>query len=418
MAGYKILFESDSSAIETDDFIVTKVTGHDWMSRPYRFDIDLVSEDPNLDLTEVLKNRAKLTIKQGYEEDGSRLMRNLNYFGIVATATQTGRDAQWYSYRVTLVPEFMKLARIKRSRVFQGKSPLNVIKDVLDEYSIQYNMANLNSAFQEIGDAENKDFFVVQYNETDFDFISRWLEHEGIYYYWVQDDGASKEVLYFGNTASTYGTIPGAVTSFKYDPQQEAGAATQGTASVLPDIVAGLANFAVPSPQVLVNTQPVLNSNWYAAEVIREFSVHHKLLPNKVVLRDYNYEEATVALEAEAEVDPSSTGDIYEIDFHFRDEARGDDLATARAEAIKARKTRIAGVSDARGFRAGGLFQMHDHFKSDLNSGAESDVDFLVTYVQHHIKQEPAATGGAASSVEYGNSFEAVPALSVIFGPD
>lgn len=418
MAGYKILFESSSGSIGSEAFVVTEVTGHDWMSRPYRFDIELVSLDANLDLTEVLKNPAKLVIKQGYEEGENRLLRNLNYFGMVATATQTGRKAQWYSYRVTLVPELMKLARIKRSRVFQGKSPLKVIEEILKEYSLEYEMKNLSGAFNESGDVESKDFFILQYNETDLDFISRWLEHEGIYYYWIQDDGAGKEKLCFGNTAAAYGTIPGLTEPYKYDPQQEAGAESRSDAEAMPNIALGLAETEILSPTPLKSHEASLNSNWYAAEVIREFNLHHRLLPKQVVLRDYNYEEGTEALEATAPVDSSSVGDVYELDYHFKDQSRGDYLAKARAESIKARKTRMAGVSDARGFRAGGLIKMFDHFKTDLNSGSGAEVEFLLTYVQHRLKQEPAASGGAASSVEYGNSFEAVPAKDVIFGPD
>lgn len=418
MAGYKVLFESSSSAIGADDFVVTEVVGHDWMSRPYRYDIELVSSKPDIDLQEVLKNAAKLTIKQGYEEADQRLLRNLNCFGIVATAMQTGRTGQWYNYRVTLVPEFMKLARIKRSRVFQGKAPLKVIEEILGEYKLEYDLSNLSGVHDATGGAEEKDFFIVQYNETDFDFISRWLEHEGIFYYWTQDDGASKEKICFGNTASTYGTIPGATTPFKYDPQQNPGENKPKSLSTLTNISMGLAESKIPAPDALANHQPSLNSNWYAEEVVREFNIHYKLLPNKVIIRDYNYEEGTDPLESEADVDPNSSGDVYELDFHMIDTDRGDKLAKARAESIKARKVRIAGVSDARGFRAGGLFQIHDHFKSDLNSGNGNDVDFLVTYVQHQIKQEPAASGGAASSVEYGNSFEAVPAQDAIFGPD
>ena len=416
--GYKIHFESSSSAIAADDFVVTEVIGHDWMSRPYRYDIELVSRKPDIDLQEVLKNAAKLTIKQGYEEADQRLLRNFNCFGIVATAMQTGRTGRWYNYRVTLVPEFMKLARIKRSRVFQGKAPLKVIEEILGDYSLEYDTSNLSGAHDATGGAEEKDFFIVQYNETDFDFISRWLEHEGIFYYWIQDDGASKEKICFGNTASTYGTIPGATTPFKYDPQQNPGENKPKSLTTLTNISLGLAESKIPAPDALANHQPSLNSNWYAEEVVREFNIHHKLLPNKVIIRDYNYEESTDALESEADVDPDGSGDVYELDFHMIDTDRGDKLVKARAESIKARKVRIAGVSDARGFRAGGLFQIHDHFKSDLNSGNGNDVDFLVTYVQHQIKQEPAASGGAASSVEYGNSFEAIPAKDAIFGPD
>src|SRR6185369_13212090 len=88
-----------------------------------------------------------------------------------------------YKYRCTIVPWFWFLTRKAACRIFQEKTVPEII----------------NSIFKELGFTDVKDEltsgiyrkweYCVQYRETDFNFISRLMENEGIYYYFVHENG-------------------------------------------------------------------------------------------------------------------------------------------------------------------------------------------------------------------------------------
>jgi type VI secretion system secreted protein VgrG len=108
---------------------------------------------------------------------------------------------------------------------------------------------------------------------------------------------------------------------------------------------------------------------------------------------------------------PAAFGTQYEYGDHFKNADEGKAIATVRAEEIAGLKRRFTGIGDARGFRAGGVFTLRDHYRGDIN------IDHLLVEVNHHGEQ-----GFATADVDdhptatYQNEFTTMPA-NVVFRP-
>ena len=98
---------------------------------------------------------------------------------------QGGRDATFTYYRLEIVPELWFLTRKTQSRIFQQKSVKEILKKVFEGLDVQY---QLN------GQYEPRDY-CVQYRESDFNFASRLMEEEGIFYFFKHDDGSHTMVV-------------------------------------------------------------------------------------------------------------------------------------------------------------------------------------------------------------------------------
>jgi type VI secretion system secreted protein VgrG len=108
------------------------------------------------------------------------------YFtGICSRVSQGARDKIFTSYRVEVVPQFWLLTRRAQSRIFQHVPVPDILKKVLH---------GLNVSYQLQGKYEPRDY-CVQYRETDFNFASRLMEEEGIFYFFKHTDGKHEMVV-------------------------------------------------------------------------------------------------------------------------------------------------------------------------------------------------------------------------------
>lgn len=213
--------------------------------------------------------------------------------------------------------------------------------------------------------------YVCQYRESYLDFISRWLEREGLYYYFEQTGQGEKMIITDAKVA--HSPISGA------PPVQY----TQ---------VKGL---DLPAKD----------------EVAVSFVCEQTLAPKNVVLKDYNYRIPGVDLKSEAEVMESGLGQVYMYGDNFKTLDEGGRLATVRAEQIRSRQTMFTGKSTAPFLRAGYLFSMSNHYRSSFNA------DYLAEEVRHEGDQTRyllAGLGHALTDREakmfYRNTFTAIPA--------
>src|SRR3546814_4778320 len=103
-------------------------------------------------------------------------------FKLIGRASATSR---YYIYRAVVRPWLWYLTQTTDSKIFQEKSVPDVIREVLADYEFP-------SEFKLTGSYRTWEY-CVQYQETDFAFISRLMEHEGIYYWFRHEDGRSEE---------------------------------------------------------------------------------------------------------------------------------------------------------------------------------------------------------------------------------
>jgi type VI secretion system secreted protein VgrG len=108
------------------------------------------------------------------------------YFnGVCRWVSQGARDETFTSYRMEIVPTFWFLTKSAQSRIFQHISVPDILKKVL---------AGLDVAWEINGTFHPRDF-CVQYRETDFNFASRLMEEEGIFYFFEHTADGHKMVV-------------------------------------------------------------------------------------------------------------------------------------------------------------------------------------------------------------------------------
>ena len=358
-----------SDAVDDGDLLLTALNGVEAISKPYEFTLEFASTKPDISAADMLANPAWVGIRQGVRMAGSnqRAATTLKIHGVLQSFEQIGKELELVKYRAVLVPKLQRLAMTHQSHIFQEMKVPEIIKEVCARYDIEVDDSKLGS--YDVRD------YVVQYEETDLAFLHRWMQHEGIFYYFQQAEEHEKLVL--ADTPEGYGAMQGD-NSFSYKPIGSDGTGVEDGDSDDAD------------------------NDWFKVETIRSFASRTSILPQKVVLNDYNWQDPSTSLKAEAEVSSAGVGTVYRYNSHYRTESQGDRLAKIRAEEINCREIMLTGNSDGRGFRAGLVFALKDHYRASMNA------DYLITEVRHTATQ-PVALGSANAGATYGNVFAAVP---------
>jgi len=180
-----------TTALGEDALILTRFSGHEGLSELFEYCLETLWEDRNKPIAfeHLLGQKATVEIA---------ISSRPRYFnGIVSRVTQGERDQEEFMhYGLQVVPQLWLLSRTAQSRIFQHLSVPQILQQVL---------AGMNVAYEIQGTFEPREY-CVQYRETDFAFVSRLMEEEGIYYYFKHSNDGHKLVL--ANTPQSHVEIP------------------------------------------------------------------------------------------------------------------------------------------------------------------------------------------------------------------
>jgi len=362
------LFESKGYS---GDLRVVQVAGREAISRLFSFHLDLAGEDWEVDLDAVVGQPAALTIK-GLE--GERTVH-----GIVSRMEQGGKGEKFAPYKVELVPEAWLLTRFFRSRIFQKKTVKDIVQEVLKGAGIS--SSHFRFALKRSPPVRE---YCVQYRETDWNFVSRLLEEEGIFFFFEQKD--KETVLVMGDS---------------------------------PDAVV-----AIPSPEKIPYREP--SATAAEKEAVYDFRFAQELKSGKAALKDYNFTRPDVYVEGEAKAKRDDKLEIYDYPGYYGVSesggasdaekfksgdlnALGKDLAQIRLEEEQATRRRAEGNSLCRRFLPGFSFKLAGHPRDDFS------LEYLLVSVEHSGSQ-PAVPAAGAPKMTYDNRFACIP-KDVVFRP-
>ncbi|MGF6649529.1 type VI secretion system secreted protein VgrG [Paraburkholderia youngii] len=353
-------FDFISEAFDADKFAVFQMEGFESISRPFRFVLTLVSEDASVDFDMMLSHRASFAI---YGPDGSI---RTPYHGILAEFSQLHRADRYVFYRAVLVPRLWRLSLSRISEIYLDERPISeTVRAILET-------GRLTSAdydFRLTG-AYRARSFICQYQETYLDFVSRWLEKEGIYYYFDHSGGADRLIMIDDKIMHARESL---AATYRPDDALQTG---------------------------------------LTADSVCDFVCLQKPLPHEVVLQDYNYRKAAVQLKSSAIVSESGIGEIMLYGENFRDQQEGDRYAKLRAQELICGANVYAGKGTVPGLRSGYFFNLTHHYRDDFNGC------YLVTEVRHEGSQAGALLsavsghgreGAHGREIVYRNSFGAIP---------
>jgi len=384
-----LVFEHEK--LDANVLHVQELTGVESLSRPFRFQIELIGHSepgkhalPNdFEPRDLLYTDARVGISATVDMGGGAKAKKTRWFGGLITEVEfadeqvTGRDI----VRLVLEPKLTTiLDEHWRSRVVLDSSVIPLAETVMKKAweGIQedkdYHVTDaLAERHEETGkaalkrDVQPEREYVVQYEETDLDFLQRWLEHEGVYYFFEHKD--DRERIVFGDTTGGYASLR---SSFPYSPLSRA------------------------------------EGDGARDEVVRRLVRRVSRLPKNVMLHDYNWRTPDKKqLAAPCDVSDRGQGTHREYNDHFKTKAQGETLAKVRSEELLCREERFSGQSSVPSFRPGHVFELSEHPNPNLNQA------YLLVEVRHSAKQPQTGSGAAAGEVEYENSFEAIPAKTL-----
>jgi len=165
----------------------------------------------------------------------------------------------------------------------------------------------------------------------------------------------------------------------------------------------------IPAPDT-IEYHPPSSLRAREEEIVRELVCRQKMLPRRVILRDYNYLRPDLELCGEADVDPQGRGDVYLYGEHFKTPEEGNELAKIRAQEILCRERIFTGGSTVPTFCPGYLFQLTGHYRQDMDNQR-----LLLTEVEHQGDQSLALLGAGhgetaeAIGLNYSNRFTCIP---------
>lgn len=166
---------------KSDDlFGVVKFTGKEKLSIGYIFKIDLATRSFNLELEDLI---GKSSIFEIWIDN--ILQRSIH--GIIYAIEQGSRDDYHAYYAIDFTPYFYTLKLKNNCRIFQEKTILEIISEILQEHNIAYKF-KITKRYQ-------KKSYCVQYKETDYNFLQRLVIKEGIFFYF--NDISKSSVIVF-----------------------------------------------------------------------------------------------------------------------------------------------------------------------------------------------------------------------------
>ena len=261
---------------------------------------------------------------------------------LCAEIRQLPGDATAERYNLLLRPWLWWLTLASNNRVFQNLATSDIVTSIFDEHGFSDYELQLTGSY-------TPREYCVQYGETDFAFVSRLLEEEGIFWFFTHADGAHTLVL--GDSNDAFPPCPNA-TTIQYFGQQMGERELHG---------------------------------------IRSGQICRQAVSGVYRATDYEFTTPTTSLygQAEAVAGPLS---VYEHPGGYTAKARGDALGTMRVNALRSQESRFIGESDCRWLVPGHSFTLSGHEDDTAN------IEWVVTQFSHEAVKE-----------NYRNRFEAIP---------
>ncbi len=171
---------------------VTQVRAVEGLSVLFDVRIELVCDDPNLDLKSMLWSTAALALIPDWGSSGQR-----HFHGVIEEARYLGAEERWFRYGLRLRPSVHGLARRVRTRIYQEQSAEDIVKQVLADAGIPADATRWDTT----GTYPERPY-TTMWKESELAFVLRLLEDEGIFYWFEHTE--IDHTLCFGDGPSAH----------------------------------------------------------------------------------------------------------------------------------------------------------------------------------------------------------------------
>ena len=319
------------------------------LGRLFTIDLNLLSEQGDITFEDILGQN--VTIELELAGGGKR------YFnGHVTRFSQTEGLDHYASYQATVRPWFWFLTRTADCRIFQDMSVPDIVKKVFRDLG-----------YTDFEDKLTRNYrtweYCVQYRETDFNFVSRLLEQEGIYYYFTHDDGVHNLVLSDGDAAHK----------------------------------------SLPSNSV-IDYYP-LDSKVVKKDYIFRWNITKQVQPGKYELNEFDFEKPIAKLDTKSEIVQNhkiADYEIYDYPGEYTKTDDGEKYVQARIEELHCQYEQAQGQSVVRDLTTGYKFKLKKYPRDDQNR------EYLITSATHTIHSHGYLSSSGDGGDPYSNSFSVI----------
>ncbi|WP_232356973.1 type VI secretion system Vgr family protein [Delftia lacustris] len=334
-----------------DELHFRELRGQENISQLFSLDVEMLSENESIDPKALLGRNATIEIET---QGGGRRFID----GIVTRFGMQGQDHRHYAYKARLSPWLWLATRKSDFRIFQNLNVPDIVEQVLGVYGhpIQRKLTRAYRSWD----------YCVQYNESDCDFVSRLMEHEGIYYFFEHASGQHTLVL-CDDIIASHGALPGG-ESIPFYPPEKAAAGDQ--------------------------------------ENIHAWQLEQEIKPGRHYIDDYDFKKPRAELSHMRRDPPGHAHDgheTYEWPGGYTEYGDGDAYIRVRLKQGLTGHSRVRGQSCHRALATGYTFSLYNYPRGDQNR------QYLITGLSYHLKENPrvsAVAPGAKGSAAEDGSFQ------------
>lgn len=360
------LFSFHCTALETDTFLVVRFRGSEGLNRLYSFEMLLATDKEDIDEEAVLRARCNLVAESAVTAGAP-----VTWHGMLESLEELSCTNGIYFYRAVLQPRLRQLSLGRQCRVFVNRAPADFLSEILREGGFIPDR-DFSLRLTETWPIREQ---VCQYDESDYAFFSRTLEHMGICCWFEQNSDGEK--LIAADSLMAHTTVPGhAICRYAAD-------------SNLPYSQTG--------------------------ELITAFSRRFTSLPATLEVRDSNPLHPLLISAGKAIVQNGGKGELFLYGENVATPEEAARLAAIRAEEQRCRATVCRGVSQIPALRPGYVYSLVDHPNPACNT------KYLITDVVHQGSQESLLLragikpgreieADTENTPRYKNNFTAIPA--------
>jgi len=336
------------TALGTTTLLLHHFSGSESVSSPFEFRVGMVSEDPKIDLKALL--RTPVTISVAFPNGSER-----HFHGHFSQLRQAGRgEDKLVTYEGVVAPALWFMNLTKGCRIFQNLSVKAIVEKLLKENKVTDFRFSISDS-----EPQTPREYCVQYRESDFNFVSRLLEEEGIFYFFEHTE--EKHTLVMADAKSAFTPCPHTPT----------------------------VSYSFAASAMSVN------------EGVGVFERQEAVHTAKVSLIDYNFEKPSSSLS----VNVGAIPEAYDHPGGYQERAQGERLSKIRLAAAEVPRLTFTGLSQCRDFTSGHKFKLTDHYRDDMNS------EYVLLSLTHRAQDNSYFAGNEhLEPFDYSNTFEAIPA--------
>jgi type VI secretion system secreted protein VgrG len=335
-----------------DVLLFHSMTATEELGRLFQFELELLSNEPDLNFDDLLGQN--VTVRLELPDDKTR------YFnGFVSRFSQEGTYEDFNAYSITVHPWLWFLTRCADCRIFQQKTVPDIIKEVFGDHGFTDYEESLSGTYRTWD-------YCVQYRETDFNFVSRLMEQEGIYYYFKHE--IDKHTLVLSDSVSSHEPFPDCEKLPYYPPGED---------------------------------------QFRERDHIYDWNISQEVQPGVYALNDFDFKRPKSNLQVKSSIKRDyayAMMEVYDYPGEYIETGDGETYARARIEELQVENEQVQGQGNARGLCVGSLFELTDYLREDQNR------EYLIVSATHQVESDAYSSGSGGSAEEpYSCSFTALP---------